>query len=262
MSTSHVAVAGGTGLAGQNVVGILQSAGHQVRILARSTGVDLVTGEGLPAALRGVDFVIDVVNAPVTGRRKSEAFFETTTSNLLAAERDAGVRHHVALSIVGIDRVDFGYYFGKRKQEQLIRDADVPWTILRATQFHEFPAQLAARARGPVLPVPVMTTQPVAAVEVANALVELALTAPSGMAPELAGPEVHQMPDLARRLLHARGVRRLVVPVRLPGRVGRAMADDGLLPADGARRGTQTWSQWLDETTPRARASLTPREAQ
>jgi uncharacterized protein YbjT (DUF2867 family) len=262
MSTLRVAVAGGTGVAGQNVVEAVHGAGHRAHILARSAGVDLVTGEGLSAALQGVDVVIDVVNAPVTSRRKSEAFFERTTANLLAAEQNAGVTHHVALSIVGADRVDFGYYFGKRKQEQLIQDSNVPWTILRATQFHEFPAQLAARVRGPVLPVPVMTTQPVAAAEVAKVLVELALAAPSGVAPELAGPEVHHMPDLARRLLHAQGLRRFVLPVRLPGRVGRAMADAGLLPADGARRGVQTWAQWLHETTPAHPASLTPREPQ
>jgi uncharacterized protein YbjT (DUF2867 family) len=252
----RVAVAGGTGTVGQKVVDALRSAGHEVRVLARSTGVDLVTGAGLTDSLESVAVVVDVVSAPVTSRRKSVAFFEKTTTNLLAAERAANVTHHLALSIVGVDRVDLGYYLGKRKQEELIRHADVPWTILRSTQFHEFPAQLTDRVRSPVLPVPVMTTQPVAAREVAAALVELALAPPSGMASELAGPDVAQLPDLVRRLLQAEGSHRLVVPVRLPGRTGRAMAAGGLLPAQGGRRGTQTWSAWLAETRPNAPSAL------
>jgi uncharacterized protein YbjT (DUF2867 family) len=257
----RVAVAGGTGTVGQKVVDVLRRAGHEVSVLARSTGVDLVTGEGLTDSLQAVAVVVDVISAPVTSRRKSIGFFERTTTNLLAAERAAHVTHHLALSIVGVDRVDFGYYSGKRKQEELIRHADVPWTILRATQFHEFPAQLADRFSSPVLPVPVMTTQPVAAQEVAAALVDLALGPPSGFASELAGPDVQHLPDLVRRQLHADGSHRFVVPVRLPGRVGRALAAGALLPTDGGRRGTQTWSDWLAETRPNAPTGVSPTES-
>lgn len=242
----QVAVAGGTGVVGRLVVEALRRAGHEVTVVARSAGADLVTGEGLLAALQPASVVVDVANSPVTGRKKSVAFFERATSNLLAAEAKVGVGHHVALSIVGVDRVDLGYYLGKRRQEELVRGGSVPWTILRATQFHEFPAQLAERVRGPLLPVPSMRTQPVAAREVAQVLTELALADPVADTIELAGPEVHRMPDLARRLLRARGSRRLVAPLRLPGRVGRDLATGGLLPTDGLR-GTQTFGQWLAE---------------
>jgi uncharacterized protein YbjT (DUF2867 family) len=240
----HVAVAGGTGVVGRLVVQALGRAGHEVTVVARSAGVDLMTGQGLREALEPVSVVLDVANAPGSSRKTSVEFFERSTRNLLDAEGRADVRHHVALSIVGCDRVDLGYYLGKRRQEELVRTGDVPWTILRATQFHEFPAQLAERVRGPVLPVPTMMTQPVAAREVAQLLADLAPAEPSGETIELAGPDVHRMPDLARRLLRARGSRRIVVPVRLPGRVGRDLAGGRLLPTDG-RRGTQTFDEWL-----------------
>jgi uncharacterized protein YbjT (DUF2867 family) len=255
---TQVAVAGGTGAVGRHIVDALTQAGHKVTVLARSTGVDLLASEGLVAALGSVSVVIDVSNSPASSRRKAVEFFDRATTNLLSAERQAGVRHHVALSIVGIDRVDLGYYLSKRRQEELVRAGDVPWTILRATQFHEFPAQLADRVPGPLLPVPTMTTQPVAAREVAQTLIELALAEPTGQITELAGPEVHQMPDLARRLLRARGAHRAVLPIRLPGRLGRALAGDGLLPTDGARRGTQTFSDWLNETLSVVRPDSTP----
>lgn len=254
---TQVAVAGGTGVVGRHVVDALTQAGHEVTVIARSTGVDILASEGLPTALESVSVVIDVTNSPASSRHKAVEFFDRVTTNLLAAERQVGVRHHVALSIVGIGRVDLGYYFGKRRQEERVRAGDVPWTILRATQFHEFPGQLADRVRGPLLPVPSMTTQPVAAREAAQVLMELALAEPAGRITELAGPEVHRMPDLARRLLRARGSHRAVLPVRLPGRVGRALAGDGLLPMDGGRRGTQTFSDWLNEELSGAQRDVT-----
>jgi uncharacterized protein YbjT (DUF2867 family) len=258
MNMTHVAVAGGTGAVGRHVVGALTQAGHEVTVIARSAGVDLLTGKGLTEALEPASVVIDVSNPRSSSKRKAVRFFGQGTANLLAAERQAGVHHHVALSIVGSDRVDLGYYFGKRRQEELIRAGDIPWTILRATQFHEFPAQLAERVPGPVLPVPVMTTQPVAAKEVAQVLAELAVADPAGRVTEMSGPQVHQMPDLARRLLHARGSHRAVLPVRLPGRVGRDLAGDGLLPAGEGRRGTLTFDRWLDQDAAVARRATAP----
>jgi uncharacterized protein YbjT (DUF2867 family) len=257
---TRVAVAGGTGMVGSRLVEVLRGRGHDVRVLARSQGVDVLSGDGLDEVLRGVAVVIDVVNAPVTSKRRSVAFFQTATANLLGAERRAGVGHHVALSIVGIDRVPFGYYLGKRRQEQLIRHGEVPWTILRATQFHEFPAQLIDRSRGPVQVVPAMTLQPVAAEEVAVLLCDLALSGPSGMAEELAGPEVHELRDLVRRLLRARGSHRLMLPVRLPGEAGRAMASGALLPTAAGTLGHQTWDEWLT-TAGRGVTSKPPRES-
>ena len=196
-----MAVAGGTGVVGRKVVGALREQGVEVRVLSRATGVDLVTGVGLDRALDGVTAVVDVANTSTTNARRSLAFFEATTTNLLRAARRAGVDHHLALSIVGIDRVDLGYYAGKRRQEQLVRAGEVPWTILRATQFHEFPAQvLSVTRKGPVAVVPRMRSQPVAARTVGTHLVDLAESRPGGTV-ELAGPDVHELPALARRWL-------------------------------------------------------------
>jgi uncharacterized protein YbjT (DUF2867 family) len=243
----RIEVAGGTGLTGRLVVAAAGAAGHETVVLARSRGADLLTGSGVLAALAGVDTVIDVTNAPGSSRDASVGFFGPATTTLLGAEREAGVGHHLALSIVGIDRVPFGYYDGKVLQEQLIRDGDVPWTVLRATQFHEFAEQLLGRAVGPFVPVPRMRSQPVAVREVAAELVRLAVAGPVGLAPDLAGPEVLWMPDLSRRVVHALGPRRWVVPVRLPGATGRGMAGGGLLPAGAGPRGTQTFTEWLAE---------------
>jgi uncharacterized protein YbjT (DUF2867 family) len=240
-----IAVAGGTGWVGTFVVDAVRASGHQPLVLARSTGVDLTTGSGLDDALYGASALIDVSNVTTTSKAKSVAFFEASTENLIAAGQRAGVSHHVALSIVGIDRVDLGYYEGKRRQEALVLSGGVPASVLRATQFHEFAAQMLERSGGPFAPVPRMRSQPIAAREVAWALVELAAREPVGLAPELAGPEQHEMPDLVRQLLRARGSHRIVVPVRLPGAAGKAMATGGLLPTGPGPRGRQTFAQWL-----------------
>jgi uncharacterized protein YbjT (DUF2867 family) len=249
----RVAVAGGTGVVGRRVVEAVRAAGDEPVVLARSTGVDLVTGAGLDAALAGADAVIDVSNVATSRRGPAVAFFEAATGHLLAAGERAGVRHLVALSIVGIDRVDLGYYAGKRRQEELLAGGAVPWTVLRATQFHEFPAQLLGRSRGPVAVLPRMRVQPVAAREVAGALATLTAGPAAGMAPELAGPEVHELGDLARQLLRARGARRPVVSPRLPGATGRALAGGGLLPQGPGPRGQLTFAAWLAERYPAAR---------
>jgi uncharacterized protein YbjT (DUF2867 family) len=246
----RVAVAGGTGVVGRRVVEAVRAAGDEPVVLARSTGVDLVTGAGLDAALAGADAVIDVSNVATSRRGPAAAFFEAATGHLLAAGERAGVRHLVALSIVGIDRVDLGYYAGKRRQEELLAGGAVPWTVLRATQFHEFPAQLLGRSRGPVAVLPRMRVQPVAAREVAGALATLAAGPAAGMAPELAGPEVHELGELAGRLLRARGERRPVVSLRLPGATGRALAGGGLLPQGPGPRGQVTFAAWLAERYP------------
>ena len=176
--------------------------------------------------------------------KKSTAFFQTATHNLIDAGQRAGVTHHLVLSIVGIDRVDLGYYKGKLAQERVALAGPVPATVLRATQFYEFADQLLARG-GPFAIVPRMTTQPIAAREVADAVVVLALGDPVGRAPDIAGPERREMSDLVRALVHARGEHRLMVPVRLPGAVGRAVTSGGLLPTGDGPRGMQTFEEWL-----------------
>lgn len=237
----HLAIAGGTGMVGRQVVEQARTAGHDVTVLSRSNGHDLLTGRGLDDALRNGSVVIDVSNVAAVSKARSIRFFETATRNLLAAEERAGARHHVALSIVGIDRVRLGYYLGKLRQEEVVRAGTVPWTVLRATQFHEFPAQLAARSRGPVVPAPRLQSQTVAAREVAAELLRLAVGEPAGMAPELAGPDVAYLPDVVRGYLRARGMRRLVLPLPMPGPA------DGLLPQSAGPRGTQTFDEWLAE---------------
>jgi uncharacterized protein YbjT (DUF2867 family) len=247
MSAMRIAVAGGTGVVGRHVVDAVVAAGHEPVVLARSTGVDLLTGAGVREALEGVSAVVDVSNTLTARRRTAIARFDRMTSNLLDAAKRAAVGHHVLLSIVGIDRVPVGYYAGKLRQEELVKASGLPWTILRATQFHEFPEQLLDRFAGPVLPLPRVRSQPVAAREVGAALVELALGAPTGRTDELGGPEAHEMRTLVRRLLAARGAHRWVLPIALPGVVGRGFAGGGLLPGPGARLGTQTWDEWLAE---------------
>lgn len=245
----RIAVAGGTGVVGRHVVAALTAAGCEPVVLARSTGVDLASGAGVDDALRGARAVVDVSNVATQRQATSVAFFTAATSALLAAGARAGVPHHVVLSIVGVDRVDTGYYAGKRAQEELVLAGQVPATVLRATQFHEFAGQVLGLVAGPVAPVPVMRVQPVAAREVGRHLAELALAEPQGRAPELAGPEVHELTDLVRRLLRARGSRRLVLPLAAPTAASRAARGGALLPTADGPRGRQTFDEWLRATT-------------
>lgn len=243
----RIAVAGGTGLVGRYVVAELRAAGHEPVVLTRSAGADVITGAGLDAALDGTEALIDVTNTAALSGRKSVAFFTAGTGNLLAAGRRAGVRHHVVLSIVGVGRpgMGSGYNAGKVAQEALVRDSGVPASIMRATQFHQFIPQFLDRVPGPVLVVPRMRIQPVAACEVAAALAALAAGPPVGVAPEIAGPEVAELADLARQLSQARGSRRPVLRVPVPGAAGRAMASGAMLPSGPGLRGTQTFADWL-----------------
>ena len=241
----RVAVAGGTGSVGRHVVASLAGANHEPVVLTGSCGVDLITGVGLDEALCGVGAVVDVGNVSTVSRRASVAFFSTSTQNLLEAGRRNGVAHHVALSIVGIDLVGSGYYAGKLAQEELVLTGPVPATVLRTTQFHEFAGQLLTRTRGPLAVVPRMRVQPIAACEVGQALAELAVTGPAGRVADLAGPDVHDLHELARQFLQASQSSRRVLAVRLPGTAGRAMARGALLPTRPGPRGQQSFKEWL-----------------
>ncbi|WP_345460699.1 SDR family oxidoreductase [Nocardioides marinquilinus] len=240
-----IAVAGGTGVVGRHVVREAEQRGHEVVVLSRSAGADVLGGEGLRERLEGCEAVVDVLNVATQKRAEAEAFFRTTTTHLTEAEREVGCAHHVVLSIVGIDRVPTGYYRGKLLQETTATAGPVPSTILRAAQFHEFAEQALGFVRlGPVSVVPAMRTQPIAAREVAAALVELAEQGPSGRAPDLAGPEVHRLADLARQVNDHKHLGRRVVEARLPGAAGRAMRS-GALTTGGPGRGRQTFAAWL-----------------
>jgi uncharacterized protein YbjT (DUF2867 family) len=223
-----IAVAGGTGWVGRRVVESVRRLGAEPIVIARSRGVDLTTGRGLDDVLAGVDAVIDVTNIVTQNRRRGTTFFGTSTLHLLDTEERQGVKHHVLLSIIGIDRVGMGYYRAKLAQEESVRSGRTPWTILRATQFHEFAAQMLGN--GPVAVVPSMLSQPVAARDVADELVRIAMAPAVGMAAEIAGPREERVPDMARRLASARGRRPLVITLSLPGATGRGMRTGALLP--------------------------------
>jgi uncharacterized protein YbjT (DUF2867 family) len=242
-----IGVAGGTGTVGKHVTELVREYGHEPVVLVRSTGFDLMSGDGLASALEGIDGVVDVVSTPTLSAKSSRKFFGTTTAALLRAEVDAGVRHHVALSVVNAPTVAAGYYAGKALQEERVKKGRVPWSLLRATQFHEFAGQTLARStKGVLALVPVMRTQPVAAREVADRLVRLVLDRPRGLVPDLAGPGEEALVDMVRAYARATRSRARIIQVRLPGAMGAAMRDGGLLPGRGAERGTQTYRDWLE----------------
>lgn len=252
-----IAVAGATGLVGRLVADALEDRSVTVVEIARSRGVDLTTGQGVDGALRGVDAVIDVSNIVTASASESVSFFTRATQNLLEAARRHSVSRLVILSIVGTDRVHSGYYAGKVAQERLVLESGLPTTILRATQFHEFAGQLLERfSLGPVSMVLNMPSRPVAAVEVADRLVDLALVPDRIPLEELAGPEVLTLQEMTRRLVRWRHERRLLVPLRLPGEGGRLMANGALLPHGEFVMGQQTFDEWL-ATQPRVRVRPT-----
>ena len=244
-----IAVAGGTGVVGSVLVTQLKMAGHEPVVLARATGVDLVSGAGLELRLDDVEAVIDVTSVATTSARAATDFFTTTTTNLLRAGYAAGVRHHVLLSIVGIDEIPFGYYVGKVAQEHAVEDGKVPCTIVRATQFHEFAGQMIERAPsvGPLLVVPQMRSAPIAAREVAAELARIGGGVPQGRAGDLSGPNSESMPSMVRRLLRKRGSHRPVLTAVLPGTAGKGMRNGGLIPDSPGYVGQQTFDGWLEE---------------
>ncbi|TQL47075.1 uncharacterized protein YbjT (DUF2867 family) [Homoserinimonas aerilata] len=242
----RIAVAGGTGAVGRHVVDVVRERGHEPVVLARSQGIDLVTGVGLAEALQGVTAVIDVASVQTQSADASKQFFGTVTTNLLQAEKAAGVAHHVALSIVGSDKAPYGYYAGKAEQERVVAAGDVPWTLLRATQFHEFAAQMHGQIMvGPLMLVPRMRSRPIAAREVAERLVELATGVPAGRVRDLVGPEERRMADMVRAYSAAIGGRGRIVEVPLPGGFGRALRDGTLLGEADVDHGVQTYEEWL-----------------
>ncbi|MFD6138922.1 SDR family oxidoreductase [Promicromonospora sp. NPDC060271] len=241
-----IAVAGGTGVLGRHVVEVAGKRGYDAVTLAHSTGVDLVTGTGLDGVLDDVEAVVDVTSIQTQSARASEKFYGAVTSNLLQAEKAAGVGHHVALSIVGADKAPYGYYAGKVLQERLVTESDVPWSLVRATQFHEFAGQIMERLRyGRFVIVPQMRSQPVAASEVAGRLIDLVDVGPSGRVADFGGPREENAVDMVRALRAATGTRVWILPVPFPGALGRALRDGTLVAGSDADHGTQTYADWL-----------------
>ncbi len=247
--SARVVVAGGTGLTGRAVVRALERRGLTPVVLARATGADLTTGAGVDAALAGADAVIDVLSTPGTDGTEVGEFFARTTGVLTGAGARAGVGVHVALSIVGIDRAEgSGHHAGKRRQEEAVAAGPVPWTVLRATQFHDFAAQVVGWvARDGVAPVPPVPLQPVDLGDVAEALVDAALAPAAGLLPDLAGPEVLGLDDMARRLVAARGDAVEVVTSWDAGLFPRGDDPSARLPGPGATIAAGTFAGWLAE---------------
>lgn len=243
----HVAVVGGTGLVGQYTVEALERTGHEVVVVARSRGVDVTTGAELDGDLAGVESVVDVTNTRATNPAAAREFFGTTTEHLLAAEQRAGVGHHVVLSIVGVDLVEGNaHYAGKRRQEELVQAGPIPYTIQRATMFHEFAEMVVGwTRRGDVATVPPLLVQPVAASDVGWVLAEIATGPPQGRALDLAGPGPQDLVDMARRTLAARGESVWLIPSWRDGPFGVEMAGEVLLPGPGAWLAPTTFDAWL-----------------
>jgi uncharacterized protein YbjT (DUF2867 family) len=243
----RIAIAGATGNIGGLTVSALEDAGHDVARISRSVGVDLTTGVGLDRALTGVDAVIDTTNSTVADADGSIRHFAAMTGNLLAAEQRAGVRHHVLLSIAGVDRVaGNAHYAGKREQERLVTGGRVPWTIVPATQFHDFAEMVAGWSEtNGVAAVPPLLVQPVAASDVAGVLAEVAAGPPRQRYVDVAGPATQDLVDMARRTFEARGREVTLLPT-WSGVFGPAMAGDVLLPGPGARIMPTTFEAWLD----------------
>jgi uncharacterized protein YbjT (DUF2867 family) len=248
-----LAVAGGTGTVGRYVVEEARAGGHEAIVLSRSTGFDLLdraNDSALRRALEGVDTLVDTSNPHTIARKPATAFFEGVTRSLQAAGSASGVRHLVTLSIVGVDRVPkWGYYLAKLRQEKVAREGPISATIVRATQFHEFPAEILRTTRlGPLALMMSMRTQPIAARTVAQHLVEAATGPPAqtGATLEIAGPVTHDLVDLARRFLARRGVRALVLPLRVPGPAGRAFREGAVLPTPDVPLVGPSFDQWLE----------------
>jgi uncharacterized protein YbjT (DUF2867 family) len=247
----RIAVAGATGHIGALTVEALERDGHEAVGISRSLGVDLLTGEGLDDALADVEAVVDATNAPPGDREGTVSYFGTTTGNLLAAEERAGVGHHVLLSIVGIHGIEGNaHYAGKREQERLVADGPVPWTIVPATQFHDFAAMVAGWAeQDGVAPIAPLLVQPIAPADIAAVLAELAAGVPQGRYVDVAGPETQDLVDMARRTLAVRGREVQLVPT-WSGVFGTSMAGEALLPGPGARIAPTTFDAWLAAGAP------------
>ncbi len=243
----RIAVAGATGNIGARTASNLEREGHEAVRISRSLGVDLTTGDGLDAALDGVDALIDATSSPPVGPDETREYFGTITRNLLAAEQRAGVRHHVLLTIVGIHRLEGGtaHYSGKREQERIVEQGPVPWTIVPATQFHDFAALAASwTERDGVAVIAPLLVQPIAPDDIAQILAEVAVGKPQGRYVDVAGPETQDLVDMARRTNEVRGRSVKLVP-SWSGPLGVEMAGNVLLPGGNARIASTTFDQWL-----------------
>ncbi|MCW0220199.1 MAG: SDR family oxidoreductase [Prosthecobacter sp.] len=245
-----IVIIGGTGLIGSNLTNKLRQLGHEVVAASPSTGVNTLTGEGLAAALAGAQVVVDVANSPSFEDGPVMSFFETSGRNLLAAEVAAGVGHHIALSVVGTERLlASGYFRAKMAQEQLIKDSPIPYTIVRATQFFEFISSIAhASTNGQTVRLSSVLMQPVASEDVAAALADIALAVPINGMIEVAGPEPIRLDELVRRYLNATQDERTVETDPNAGYFGTEVNDQSLTPDVNPLLGKIYLEAWLNNS--------------
>jgi uncharacterized protein YbjT (DUF2867 family) len=249
-----IVVIGGNGLIGSNIVSRLRRNGHETVAASPRTSVNTLTGQGLAEALAGAQVVVDVTNSPSFEDRAVLEFFETSTRNLLAAEAAAGVEHHVALSIVGTDRLaDNGYFRAKVAQEALIRTSKIPYTILRATQFFEFIGGIVeSSADGGTIRLSPALIQPIAADDVAAVLADLTVGAPVNGIVEVGGPDRFPLDEQARKFLPARDDRREVIADVHARYFGSELDDRSLVTGARARIGPTRFHNWLSRSTAQA----------
>jgi uncharacterized protein YbjT (DUF2867 family) len=251
----RIVVVGGSGLIGDKVMTALHDAGHQAVAASPAFGIDAFTGEGLDKAMAGADVVVDVSNAPAWEDEKVMKFFTTVTRNALKAGRRAGARHHVALSVLGCDRLpESGYMRAKVAQEELIRNAGVPFTIVHSTQFMQFLTPVAA-PEGDVVHAPDTRVQPIAAVEVARFVASATTDPPAHGVVEIAGPEALAFADAIAQVLATRGDRRRVVADPDARYFGAVVRGDALLPGPDARITSLRLADWLSERRGHAAAA-------
>jgi uncharacterized protein YbjT (DUF2867 family) len=242
-----IVIIGGTGLIGSKTVAKLKERGHQAIAAAPNTGVNTISGEGLAEALDGAEVVIDVSNSPSFEEQAATEFFETAGRNVTTAEVSAGVRHHVALSVVGTDRLqDSGYFRAKLAQEKLIEESPIPYSIVHATQFFEFIRSIADFSmKDGAVHLPPVLFQPMAADDVASAIVDVALGEPASTVIEIAGPEMFTLDEAVRRVLSRDGDRREVVADPVAPYFGVEVEERTLVPGPGARIGQTRLDWWL-----------------
>ena len=243
-----IVVIGGTGLIGKQVINKLKDKGHDAIAAAPSTGINTLTGEGLAAVLKGADVVVDVTNSPSFEDRAVLEFFETSTRNILQTEKDAGVGHHIALSVVGTDLLpDSGYLRAKLAQEKLIKSSEIPYTIVRATQFFEFLKGIVESSTvGQTVHVPSAFIQPIASEDVVNELVQVILSKPLNSTVEIAGPERFRFSDIIEQYLKATNDSRKVVSDVDARYFGAKLADTSLVPQKSSKLGSINFRKWFD----------------
>ncbi len=242
-----IVVIGGTGLIGSKLVSRLRDDGHEVVAASPASGVNTMTGEGLAEVMAGAQVVVDVANSPSFEDKAVLDFFETSGRNLLAAEQAAGVGHHLALSVVGTERLlDSGYFRAKLAQENLIKASGIPYTILHSTQFFEFIGRIAdSGAQGNVIRIAPAYVHPIASDDVAAALADLAVAAPLNATVEVAGPDAYRLDEIAREFLAANGDGREVVADPHARYFGAELREDSLSPGEHPRFGATTFDEWL-----------------